>query len=119
MPERLGSFEEFWPYYLSEHWRPVTRGLHFAGTSLVLLALAAGVLASPRWLVAAPLAGYGCAWIGHFFFERNRPATFTHPVWSLRGDFRMFRLTLLGRLGPELERAERLYPPAASPNVSR
>jgi hypothetical protein len=87
-----------------------TRALHFAGTALVCACLLAALLLSPIWLVAAPVAGYGFAWVGHFFFERNRPATFTYPLWSLRGDFRMFRLTLTGRMGPELERAARLFP---------
>lgn len=110
---KLGSFEEFWPYYVSEHWKPGTRVLHFVGTALVLVSLGLAVVASPWWLAAAPLLGYGFAWVGHFFVERNRPATFTYPLWSLRGDFRMFRLILLGRMGPELERAGRLYPHAA------
>jgi hypothetical protein len=110
MVPRLTSYEEFWPYYVSEHSLPTTRTLHFVGTALVLVCLALGVLASPWWFLAAPLAGYGFAWVGHFFFEHNRPATFTYPLWSLRGDFRMFRLILLGRMGPELERASSLYP---------
>jgi hypothetical protein len=110
---KLGSFEEFWPYYVSEHWKQATRVLHFVGTALVLGCLGLGVVASPWWLAAAPLFGYGFAWVGHFFVERNQPATFTYPFWSLRGDFRMFRLILLGRMGPELERAGRLYPHAA------
>ena len=83
------------------------------GTALVLICLGLGALASPRWFLAAPFAGYGFAWVGHFFFEHNRPATFTYPLWSLRGDFRMFRLILLGRMGPELERAASLYPRGA------
>ena len=106
----LTTYEEFWPYYLSEHRRPATRALHFLGTTLVIVTLAAGILVSPLWLLAMPFAGYGPAWIGHFFVERNRPATFTYPWWSLRGDFRMYALTLRGRLGPELEHAARLYP---------
>jgi hypothetical protein len=110
---RFSTFEEFWPYYLSEHRKPATRALHFAGTAGVWASLALAVLASPWWLLAAPLVGYGFAWVGHFFVERNRPATFTYPLWSLRGDFRMFRLMLLGRIGPELERAGRLFPHAA------
>jgi hypothetical protein len=113
MPPRLGSYEEFWPFYVSQHRHPVNRGLHFLGTTLVLGCLAAGVLVSPRWLLAAPFAGYGFAWFGHFFFERNRPATFTYPLWSLRGDFRMYGLMLLGRMGPELDRARERYPQAA------
>ena len=106
---KLTSYEEFWPYYVSEHSLPSTRVLHFVGTALVLACLALGALVSPWWLLAAPLAGYGFAWVGHFFFEHNRPATFTYPLWSLRGDFRMFRLILLGRMEPELERARATY----------
>src|SRR5688500_4383241 len=110
MVPRLTSDEEFWPYYVSEHRLPVTRALHFAGTSLVLASFAAGVLVSPWWFLAAPFAGYGFAWVGHFFCEKNRPATFTYPLWSLRGDFRMYRLMLLQRMEPELARAAALYP---------
>lgn len=110
MVPRLTSYEEFWPYYVSQHMVPITRRLHVVGTTLVLAALAAALAVDPLWLLAAPLAGYGFAWAGHFFFEHNRPATFTYPVWSLRADFRMFRLTLLGRMGRELERARELYP---------
>lgn len=117
MASRLSSYEEFWPYYVSEHMVPTTRRLHVFGTTLVLAFLVAAVLLDPLWLLAAPLAGYTFAWVGHFFFEHNRPATFTYPLWSLRADFRMFRLTLLGRMGPELRRARELYPaaPAGSP----
>jgi hypothetical protein len=110
MANRLTRYEEFWPYYVSEHMEPVTRRLHVLGTTLVLAALAAAVLVDPLWFIAAPLFGYGFAWVGHFFFEHNRPATFTYPLWSLRADFRMFRLTLLGRMGPELQRARALFP---------
>lgn len=112
MVPRLASYEEFWPYYVSEHSRPDTRALHFVGTSLVLASLAAAVLVSPWWLLAAPFAGYGFAWAGHFFCEKNCPATFTYPLWSLRGDFRMYRLMLLGRMAPEIARAASLYPRA-------
>ena len=78
---------------------------------MVLAALAiAGARLSPRWVLAALVLGYGPAWIGHFFFEKNRPATFTYPYWSLRGDFRMYRLMLTGKMAAELERAMRLYP---------
>ncbi|HEY2943194.1 MAG TPA: DUF962 domain-containing protein [Vicinamibacteria bacterium] len=109
--ERLKTFEEFWPFYVSQHSLPVTRALHFAGTTMVLAALIiAAVRLSPLWLLSTLVLGYGPAWIGHFFFERNRPATFTYPGWSLRGDLRMWRLMLVGKMGPEVERAMRLYP---------
>lgn len=113
MAPRLASFEEFWPYYVSEHSKPATRALHVAGSALGLTALVLAVLLSPWWLLIAPLLGYALAWAGHFFVEKNRPATFTYPLWSLRGDLRMLRLTLLGKMGPELERARTLYPHVA------
>lgn len=105
MPE-LRSFVEFWPYYLREHRRAGTRALHHAGTSLVIL-LALSAALSGRWvlLAAIPIAGYGFAWAAHAAIERNRPATFTHPLWSLAADFKMWALWLTGRLGSELERA--------------
>jgi hypothetical protein len=106
--KRISTYGSFWPFYVSQHMNPTNRRLHFAGTSLVLLSLAAAVLLSPVFLLAAPLAGYGFAWVGHFRYERNRPATFTYPLWSLRGDFQMFGLMLLGRMDPEVERAARL-----------
>jgi hypothetical protein len=113
MAERIATYEGFWPYYVSEHMRETTRRLHFVGTALVLGTLVAGILASPLWFIATPFAGYGFAWVGHFFVERNKPATFTYPLWSLRADFRMFRFMLLGRMAAEIERAARLYPDSA------
>jgi hypothetical protein len=98
MVPKLTSYEEFWPYYVSEHSLPATRVLHFVGTALVLACVALGLIVSPWWLLAAPLAGYGFAWVGHFFFEHNRPATFKHPLWSFRGDFVMLRDVLTGRI---------------------
>lgn len=110
MSRRSSTYEEFWPYYVSQHLNPTCRALHFVGTALVIACIVAAVLLlSRRFLLAALVAGYGFAWVGHFFFEKNKPATFTHPLWSLRGDFRMFRLTLLGRMRPEIARAERLF----------
>ena len=113
MTPELKSFEEFWPYYVAQHMRPSTRACHILGTTLVLGSLAAAAFVSPWWLLVMPVAGYAPAWIGHFGFEKNKPATFTYPLWSLRGDFRMYGLTLTGRMGPELDRAAQLYPAAA------
>ncbi|MGS1016211.1 Mpo1-like protein [Allosphingosinicella humi] len=101
------SFEEFWPFYLREHSKPRTRAFHYVGTSLVV-ALALAALVTGRWwlLLAMPVAGYAFAWVSHAAIERNRPATFTYPAWSLRADFKMWWLWLTGRLGPDLAAAQ-------------
>jgi hypothetical protein len=100
------SFTEFWPFYLREHSHARTRGFHYAGTSLVVLIAIAAILTGSWWLlIAMPVAGYAFAWAGHAAIERNRPATFTYPVWSLAADFRMWWLWLTERLGPELDAA--------------
>lgn len=92
-------FSDFYPYYLQEHRDSMCRRLHFIGTSLVVLILAFAVL-SANWLLlwALPLAGYTFAWVGHFFFEKNRPATFKHPFYSLLGDFVMYKDMLTGKV---------------------
>lgn len=98
-PQAFARFRDFYPFYLSEHRSQVSRRLHIVGTGLVLLVLAAALAAGqPKWLVLLPLFGYGPAWVGHFFFERNRPATFRYPFYSLAGDFVMFRDVLCGRI---------------------
>jgi len=103
---RIQTYADFWPYYLSEHRDATSRRLHFVGTGLTLPFFAAAALSlNPAWLLAAAGAGYAFAWAGHFFFERNRPATFKYPFWSLASDYRMFWLWLRGRLGAELRRA--------------
>lgn len=99
MPERYRSFREFYPDYLAEHRNPISRRLHFAGTALVLVTAAAALVTGRwLWLLALPIFGYGFAWVGHLVFERNRPATFRHPLYSLVGDFVMFKDLLTGRL---------------------
>lgn len=106
MAQRHASFAEFWPYYLREHSHPRTRALHYLGTTLVI-AVALYAVATQRWwfLLAMPVAGYLFAWLAHFTVEKNRPATFTYPLWSLAADFRMYWLWITGRLAPELKRA--------------
>jgi hypothetical protein len=99
MSQRYQSFREFYPFYLSEHANPTCRRLHFVGTTLVIAFLATAFLTrNAWWLVGALVAGYGCAWIGHFFFEHNRPATFTYPVYSFIGDWVMFKDLLTGKI---------------------
>lgn len=97
------SFADFWPHYLAQHRNPSTRACHFAGLGVgALLLILAAALKSWPWLIAAPVAGYALSWAGHWLAEGNRPATFRHPLWSLRGDFRMAALALTGRLRAEL-----------------
>jgi len=104
--KKYRTFADFWPFYLREHARPRTRAFHYAGTSLVVLIAAAALVTGNWWLfILMPLAGYAFAWASHALVERNRPATFTYPAWSLAADFKMWWLWLTGRLGPELKRA--------------
>jgi hypothetical protein len=96
---RYANFREFYPYYLSEHANAMCRRMHFVGTSLVLVVFAAAMLTrDARWVWLAPLCGYGFAWLGHFVFEKNRPATFKHPLYSLAGDWVMYADILRGRV---------------------
>lgn len=98
-PEQAESFREFYPRYLGEHRSRANRRLHFAGSLLALVVLAAGAVTWNPWCVPAALAvGYGFAWVGHAVFERNRPATFRHPLYSFLGDWVMFRDMLTGRI---------------------
>jgi hypothetical protein len=113
--QRYTSFEEFWPYYVREHASKTTRLLHFVGTTGALACLGGAlVLGKPRLLALAPLAGYGPAWVGHFFVEKNRPATFKYPLWSLRADIRMYGLMLRGAMDAEVDRVA-AGSPAAKP----
>jgi hypothetical protein len=101
----MRSYTDFWPYYLAEHSKPLTRGLHYAGTTLVFVLLAAAIATQIWWLLLLmPVAGYGFAWVAHFTVEHNRPATFTYPFWSLYSDFRMYFTWLAGGLGNELRK---------------
>ena len=103
--KRIESFDEFWPFYLAQHSRPACRALHYVGALGVALALGWTVATgNPLWLLAAPVLGYGPAWLGHVCIERNRPATFGHIGWSIRGEFKMCWLFVTGRLADEITR---------------
>jgi hypothetical protein len=96
---RYTNFREFYPFYLAEHANRTCRRLHFVGSLLVIVTVVfASASADARWLWLAPVFGYGFAWLGHFFFEKNRPATFTYPFYSLMGDWVMFWDTLNRRV---------------------
>jgi hypothetical protein len=93
------SFGEFWPYYLAEHSKPATRVLHYIGSLAAVTAIVAFIAIGKWWLFPLALVpGYAMAWIGHFFIEKNQPATFTYPLWSFMGDWKMLGLMLTGRL---------------------
>lgn len=97
--QRFDSFRAFYPFYLEEHRNRISRRLHFVGSCGVLVLLGVALLTrEPLWALGALVCGYGFAWIGHFVFEKNRPATFRHPLFSLMGDWKMFADILRGRI---------------------
>lgn len=105
---QFNNFTEFWPFYLSQHTKPRTRFWHFIGTTTVFAWLISAIVYQNAWLVlGAPVTAYALAWYSHFFVEGNKPATFGHPFWSLRADFKMYGLMLIGRLDRELEKLEK------------
>ena len=96
---RYASFQAFYPHYIHEHSNRTCRRIHVVGTGLVILAFVLFLLTlNAWWLLAMPLVGYGFAWVGHFFFEKNRPATFKHPFYSFAGDWVMFKDILTGKI---------------------
>lgn len=95
----FSSFSEFYPFYLSEHSDVTCRRLHYLGSLLVIMVLISALVTHHfSMLIALPFIGYGFAWIGHFFFERNRPATFKYPAYSFLGDWVMLKDMLIGRI---------------------
>lgn len=102
----IRTYKEFWPFYLREHSLRICRALHYAGTTLAIVSILAWIGTGNLWfLLITPVGAYGFAWTGHFIFEKNRPATFKYPWWSLISDFRMYFLWLSGGLGKHLELA--------------
>lgn len=94
------DFSAFYPYYLEEHSNLNCRRLHFIGTTgIIALTIVSVVTLDWRWLLLTPISGYGCAWVGHFVFEKNKPATFSYPLYSLAGDWVMYKDMLLGKVG--------------------
>lgn len=102
--ERYTSFAEFWPFYVREHSKPLTRWLHFIGTASLFPMTVFAIASNLTILFLLPIAGYGFAWCAHFLVEKNRPATFKYPLWSLMADFKMFSLMLFGRMEKEVNR---------------
>jgi hypothetical protein len=104
-PRQYKSFSEFWPHYVGEHSKPHTRMLHLVGTAIALGAVVYFIAIGKWWLFPlALIPGYGAAWIGHFFIEKNKPATFQYPLWSFMGDYKMIWMMLTGKIDSELKR---------------
>lgn len=103
--DRFKTFEEFWPFYLNEHSKPQNRLLHFIGSSLgIVFLITAVVTMKPLFILAALFVGYLFAWVGHFFIEKNRPATFKYPLWSFLGDWKMWYWTITGKINSYYEK---------------
>jgi hypothetical protein len=114
--QRIGSFAEFWPFYVSQHLNPICRRWHFVATTNAILCTAALLVTWKWWLVPLALvSSYGSAWIGHFVFEKNKPAAFTWPIWSLIADCRMFGKMITGTMDAEVRRVKSAQSPGAEP----
>jgi hypothetical protein len=103
--KRITEYEEFWAFYVGEHRSPFNRFLHYVGTSSAVILLITTLATQIWWLLLlVPIIGYGHAWVGHFFVEGNKPASFAYPGWSFVSDFRMLKYGVTGRMGREVER---------------
>ena len=109
-PRRIETFAEFWPYYVSQHLTTTCRSLHFVGTTGAIVLVLAGIVTFHGWLIPLGFVfGYGPAWVGHFFFEKNRPATFQYPLWSLLSDFVMYGKMWAGQMDGEITKIANPY----------
>ena len=117
MSTRYTSFTEFWPFYLGEHSKAATRRWHFIGTASLLPLFILSLSYNIYLLLLLPISGYGFAWYSHYFVEKNRPATFIYPLWSLLGDFKMFGLMCLGKMDAEIMRCEKIMTAQSLANV--
>ncbi len=102
---RYQTFAEFWPFYVREHSLAACRALHFIGSTLAIALVAVAIFVSPWLLFGVPIVGYGFVWFSHFAIEKNRPASFKYPLWSFIADWKMWALTLTGRMHSEVEKA--------------
>lgn len=111
MQARYKTYSAFFSFYLGEHSNPVCRFLHYIGSTLALTCVAIAIKEhNAWWLLVAPICGYSFAWFGHFFIEKNKPATFTYPLWSLMGDYHMYFLFLIGALDKRMQVAQNAAP---------
>lgn len=109
MERKYHTLKDFYPYYLTEHSDPTCRLFHYVGTTLLLVIIAISiVLSAPKMLFLIPVVGYGFAWIGHFVFEKNKPATFQYPFYSLASDFIMYFHFLTGQIDTKLAEAKKI-----------
>lgn len=105
-PAPITNYRDFYPFYLKEHSDPYNRALHYVGSTFVIAVAVLAIVLQNYWLfLLMPVMGYGFAWVGHFFLEHNRPATFTYPLWSLASDWVMYFRFLTGQLGKDLKQA--------------
>lgn len=103
-PRPIATYKAFWPYYVSQHQNKLNRNFHFVGTTFALACVYLGMAWDAWFFAFAPLSGYAFAWFGHLVFERNLPATWKYPLWSLMADFQMFAYMCAGRMDREVKR---------------
>ena len=124
MQRQPTTFEEFWPFFVSQHRSKLSRTLHVTGTTVAMALVVTAIVKRRAWpLLLAPVAGYGLAWAGHLLFEKNMPTTFAHPVWALRAGLRMWLKTVSGQMDGEVarcaaDRPDADVPAAAQPDPS-